>query len=103
MFAHPSIAFPSPGGHLPVVHYVWLDAVHFRGALVPPKQWFMVTKPLLLASHPSPMVTAVRLTGWRRGEYSENQRKTRGREEHQTRTSLAPGCNRPGSSCHQGV
>src|SRR5258708_33045210 len=29
--------------------------------------------------------------------------KTCGREEHQTRTSLAPGCNRPGSPCHQGI
>src|SRR4030088_3125441 len=29
--------------------------------------------------------------------------KTRGREEHQTRTSLAPGCYRAGSPCHQGI
>ncbi|HUE51654.1 MAG TPA: hypothetical protein VMO80_04890, partial [Terriglobales bacterium] len=42
------------------------------GHRFPPEQWFMVTKLLARGSHPSPKVTPLRLTGWRRDEYSEN-------------------------------
>src|ERR1700687_1755567 len=43
------------------------------GHRFPPEQWwFMVTKPLACGSPPSLKVTPLRLTAWRRDEYSEN-------------------------------
>src|ERR1035437_6171445 len=88
----------------------------------------MVTKRWARGSHTSTKVTRLQLTGWRPGEYSfvetglapsplraatipsagdaasrVSTKEKSGRKEDSTRTSLAPGCNRPGSSRHQGL